>query len=186
MKKINFLLKSNDPINLELGAGSKKGNNDWITSDICKGADLKIDLLQSFPFPDNTIDRIYSSHVLEHFSIRQIEHILSECYRVLKPDGEINVCVPNAEIYINAYNNPKAFDFEFYCRYKPGFRFYSKIDYINYIAYMNGNHLYMFDNDNIIKILIKNKFRNVKLRKFDSKIDPRERDYESIYALGYK
>ncbi len=51
---------------------------------------------------------------------------------------------------------------------------------------MNGNHLYMFDNDNIIKILIKNKFRNVKLCKFDSKIDARERDYESIYALGYK
>lgn len=183
---IKQLLASRKPIYLELGAGSRKGENGWVTSDICRGADLRIDLLEPFPFPDNSIDKIYSSHVFEHFHTHQLEFILSECRRVLKPGGVISVCVPNAEIHLNAYNNPDAFDPDRFCRYKPGYRFYSKIDYINYIAYMGGHHFHMFDQENLIQLLKVNGFRKVSSRGFDPELDLQARDYESIYVQGKK
>lgn len=89
-KRIKQLLVSGKPIFLELGAGPRKGINGWVTSDIGVGPELMIDLLEPFPFPNKSIDMLYSSHVLEHFSTRQLENILKECRRVLKREGVIS------------------------------------------------------------------------------------------------
>jgi predicted SAM-dependent methyltransferase len=185
-KRIKQLLASGDPIFLELGAGPRRGKNGWVTSDVQIGADLMIDLLEPLPFPDNTIDMFYSSHVLEHFSTRQIENILQECRRVLKPGAVLSACVPNAAIYIDAYNNPEAFDSEHFCRYKPAYKFYSKIDYINYMAYMDGQHFHLFDQENLIALLSASGFREVESRGFDPEIDMSERDHISLYVQGLK
>ncbi len=188
--KNNLLIKkiiaSQRPIYLELGSGPKKGTGYWLTADICKGADLRINLLNSLPFPDNSVDKIYSSHVLEHFSTSQIEYILGESLRVLKSGGIFSVCVPNAAIYLNTYHTSEGFDPGIFCRYKPGYQFYSKIDYINYIAYMGGEHKHMFDQENLLCILARNGFRNVQARGFDRHLDMQSRDYQSIYAEGQK
>lgn len=185
-KRIRELLASADPILLELGAGKKKGENGWVTSDITVGPDLFVDLLEPFPFPDSTVEMVYSSHVLEHFSTRQLETILQECRRVLRPGGIISVCVPDAEIYIRAYGNPEEFDPAKYCRYKPAYRFYSKIDYINYMAYMDGFHCHLFDRENLIALLNASGFHEVRIRDFDPETDMVERDHISIYAQGIK
>ena len=57
---------------------------------------------------------------------------------------------------------------------------------LEHIAYMAGQHNYMFDEENLVNILQKVGFKGVKIRKFDSQIDNKERDYESIYAICYK
>lgn len=62
----------------------------------------------------------------------------------------------------------------------------SRIDYVNYIAYMDGHHKYMFDEQNLIVILENKGFRNVRLRNFDPSLDLKERDFESIYAEAQK
>jgi len=183
---IKKLVASGRPIFLELGAGPRKGIKGWITSDTCPGADCVIDLLKPFPFPDNSIDKIYSSHVLEHFLTSQLEFIMGECRRVLKPGGVLSASVPNAAIYIDAYYNPEAFNPEHFCRYKPGYRFYSKIDYLNYIAYMEGRHAHMFDKENLVGMLEANGFRQVRLRDFEPDLDLPARDYESIYVYAEK
>ncbi|MFN2127554.1 MAG: class I SAM-dependent methyltransferase [Anaerolineales bacterium] len=185
-RRIRQLLASGDPIFLELGAGPRKGKNGWVTSDLFIGPDLMIDLLKPLPFPDNTIDMVYASHVLEHFSIQQIENILMECGRVLKLDGMISLCVPDAAIYIDAYQNPESFNPAYYCRYKPAYKFYSKIDYINYVAYMDGQHFHLFDQENLIAILCRSGFREVKGREFDPELDRRDRDHTSLYIQGLK
>ena len=46
------------------------------------------------PFRDNTFDKVYSSHVLEHFSHRETDDILKEWARVLKKNGTIEIIVP--------------------------------------------------------------------------------------------
>jgi SAM-dependent methyltransferase len=46
------------------------------------------------PFPDNTFDCIFSSEVFEH--IFNLEEIMKELYRVLKPNGKIFVTCPFA------------------------------------------------------------------------------------------
>lgn len=180
------LLAAGQPIFLELGSGAKKGINGWVTSDVCQNTDIWLNLLEAFPFPETSVDKIYASHVFEHFTTHQLESILSECLRVLKPGGLLSVCVPNAEIYINAYNHPDTFDPDKFCLYKPAYQFYSKIDYLNYMAYMDGSHHHMFDSENLIQVLRKNGFHNARIRDFDPQLDIQARDYESIYAQGEK
>ena len=62
----------------------------------------------------------------------------------------------------------------------------SKLDQINYMAYMGGEHKYMFDKENLINTILKSNFKEAKLRKFDPNLDLKGRDFESIYAVAYK
>jgi predicted O-linked N-acetylglucosamine transferase (SPINDLY family) len=46
-------------------------------------------------FADNSADEIRASHCLEHFSHRQVPHVLAEWVRVLKPGGLLSIAVPD-------------------------------------------------------------------------------------------
>ncbi len=70
--------------------------------------------------------------------------------------------------------------------YPPAFNHTTLIDYANFIAYMDGEHKYMFDEENLLHILKSNGFRNVRLRPFDPNLDLQERDFVSIYAEAEK
>ena len=70
--------------------------------------------------------------------------------------------------------------------YKPAYNQTTKIDYLNYIAYMDGEHKYMFDEENLLYILESKGFKNVHLRQFDPSIDQLARDSISIYAEAEK
>ena len=45
--------------------------------------------------PDNSVDVIYNCHVLEHFKRRDVERVLREWFRVLKPRGVLRISVPD-------------------------------------------------------------------------------------------
>ncbi len=47
---------------------------------------------------------IYASHILEHFSHREVSAVLSEWHRILKPGGEIFISVPDYSILSKMYN----------------------------------------------------------------------------------
>ena len=113
-----------------------------------------------------------------------MQHFLDECLRVLLPGGIFSICVPNARLYIEAYLTDELEDSFF--GYAPAYNNTTKIDYVNYTAYMDGHHKYMFDEENIIYILKAKGFINPKIREFDSNIDRKERDFESIYAEAEK
>ncbi|GBU25056.1 glycosyl transferase [Fibrobacteria bacterium R8-3-H12] len=181
---IEKLLSSNKNIMLEVGAGEKKGDNGWTTLDINNKCDIYWDLRDGIPFPKDSVSKIYSSHFLEHLTFRECQIFLQECLRVLVPNGIFSICVPNARIYIEAYiKNEKLDDSKFYIS---GFNNTTKIDYVNYMAYMDGHHKYMFDEENILCILAKAGFREVKLRCFDNLLDLEGRNFESIYAEAIK
>lgn len=185
-KVIDLLLNSGEPVQLELGAGNRKMQG-WMSIDLDESSDIYLDLSEPLPFPDNCITQIYSSHVLEHFYYpHPMINLLSECYRILKPGGFFKVAVPSARIYLEAYFNPEKFEADEYCRYKPAFQYNSKIDYVNYIAYMGGVHRYLFDEENLLIILYNAGFKCVKIRDFEHELDLEERKYESIYAEGRK
>jgi predicted SAM-dependent methyltransferase len=100
---------------LNLGCGTRY-LPEWTNVDFVKTGEGVIahNLTLGIPFPDNSFDVVYHSHVLEHFQKNQAETFISECYRVLKPDGIIRIAVPDLEqiarLYIqqleNAKNNP--------------------------------------------------------------------------------
>lgn len=184
-KKAAQLLEARSEISLELGAGAVEGKNGWITIDKCEGADLNWDFHERLPFPDNSVVRIYSSHVLEHFFYRDLVDLLTDCYRVLKPGGLFSACVPDASIYVRGYVDRKNFDRTF-LTYTPAFISDLKMDWINYIAYMDGNHRFMFDEENLHRVLLEAGFVDVRRRDFDPALDLIERKYESIYAVAIK
>lgn len=186
IRKVAALLSGKAPIWLEIGAGPERKLPGWTTADQCEGCDLVLDLSKPLPFPDNSVEKIYSSHVLEHFYFNDLLRLLAECRRVLKPSGSFSASVPNARLYIEAYSKPEKFDPAIFCRHAPAYNYNSKIDYLNYMAYMDGHHRYLFDEENIIAILNKAGFRNPRLRAFDAGLDMPQRDFQSIYAQAEK
>lgn len=185
-RHINYLIKEKKTIYLEIGAGNKKGKNGWITLDLTPDCDIYWDLNEGLPFPDESICKIYSSHVFEHFTFKEGQRLIDECLRVLIKDGIFSICVPNAKLWIDAYSNNKSLNKNQFFGYKLAYNNISQIDYVNYIAYMDGHHKYMFDEKNLIIILERKGFRNVRLRNFDPNLDLKARNYGSIYAEAQK
>jgi predicted SAM-dependent methyltransferase len=180
------MLHTHSEIKLEIGSGPVKGKNGWTTLDLSKQSNLYWDLSEALPFPEDSVDWIYSSHVLEHFHYSELIRLLKDCLRILKPGGVFSVCVPDASIYVQGYINHETFNREEYLAYKPAVISDARMDILNYIAYMDGNHQYMFDKENLVRILSHSGFTSVRLRDFDPGLDLEDRRYESIYALGTK
>lgn len=49
----------------------------------------------SIPLPDNSVDRILSIHLIEHFHHYDVIKLLREWWRVLAPGGEIEIHTPD-------------------------------------------------------------------------------------------
>lgn len=59
-------------------------------------ADFKVDLFK-FPLPwkNETVDEIHASHFVEHIPQDKRWPFFEECWRILKPEGKMNIVVPN-------------------------------------------------------------------------------------------
>jgi predicted SAM-dependent methyltransferase len=52
--------------------------------------------IDRLPFiADGSVDLIYACHVLEHFKRREVDSVLGEWFRVLKPGGILRLAVPD-------------------------------------------------------------------------------------------
>lgn len=80
-----------DAVRLNLGAGRHRLAG-FISVDIKEGKSC-----YPLDYADESVDEIYASHVLEHFSHRQTMDVLREWKRVLKPWGKIRIAVPDFE-----------------------------------------------------------------------------------------
>lgn len=56
--------------------------------------DFRCDIRKT-PFATGEFDLVYSSHTLEHFSREEVHEVVAEMIRLLKPDGELRLVVPN-------------------------------------------------------------------------------------------
>jgi SAM-dependent methyltransferase len=61
------------------------------------------DISKGLPFPVNSIDVVYHSHLLEHLDRSAAPGFLSEVRRVLKPGGIQRIVVPDLEKLCTAY-----------------------------------------------------------------------------------
>lgn len=61
------------------------------------------DLTTPFPWSDNSVDAIYSSHTLEHLSREQGRKFLRQCHRVLRSGGVIRIVVPDLSCMVRRY-----------------------------------------------------------------------------------
>lgn len=61
--------------------------------------------IRKIALPDNSADLILASDVLEHFSHREVDVVLAEWGRVLKPGGELVIRCPSLRLQVKAYVN---------------------------------------------------------------------------------
>lgn len=183
--KVKLLFSEQAHNRLEIGAGRSKKQG-VVTSDLDLKSDYPFDLRAGLPFPDESIDFIYAEHVLEHFQYTEILIILEECKRVMKPGAVLKISVPDARIYLNAYCDPDGFDYKTFCTFDTGLSYRVRINYVNYIFYMDGFHRYMFDDESLLFILNSAGFDQVCTREYEAGLDQMERMYESLYAQCVK
>jgi len=61
-------------------------------------------LTKKFPWSDGSVDVVYASHIIEHFSKQDGLRLIKECHRVLKKNGIIRIIVPDLKVLIDRYN----------------------------------------------------------------------------------
>lgn len=90
-------------LKLHLGCGEIH-LDDFINIDIIKTQAVdKIMDVRKLEYEDNSIEAIYSAHVLEHFTRPEAPQVLKEWYRVLKPGGRLIIVNPNLNRWILRY-----------------------------------------------------------------------------------
>lgn len=108
---------------LNLGCG-QRFHPDWVNLDLhpTEPSVQQWDLQEDLPFPEESFDVVYHSHVLEHFSKTDGLQLLHRCRRVLKPNGILRVVVPDLEriarLYLEALEKSLGGDLAWRQRYE--------------------------------------------------------------------
>jgi ubiquinone/menaquinone biosynthesis C-methylase UbiE len=99
---------------LEIGPGSQKLGPEWTTMNVVKTPATDVvgtwGQASRLPFPDNSFDVIYASHVLEHVWWYRVPTALSAALCALKPGGGLELWVPNFEYIVECYRDRRCGD----------------------------------------------------------------------------
>jgi SAM-dependent methyltransferase len=91
-------------VRVHLGPGQRKYLPGWVNVDanmFTGKCDVWANLSDGLPFRDDTVDAIYSHHVIEH--LPDLDSHFREMFRVLKPGGVFRVGGPNGDGAIRQY-----------------------------------------------------------------------------------
>jgi predicted SAM-dependent methyltransferase len=184
------------PLKLNLGcdANVKAG---WVNIDLFKAtADIRLDLREPLPFPDNSAACIYSEHVFEHLAYPCIHdamgwtvetpgapseamQLLRESRRVLIPGGVFSIGVPDAERAVAQYAGR---EFE---RWGPPW-VDTPMHFLNYVFRQGRDHKYAYDEETLGRLLSTAGFVDVRRRVFDSRLDSAHRMNDTLYMEARK
>jgi ubiquinone/menaquinone biosynthesis C-methylase UbiE len=112
-------------------------------------------LQKRFPWKDNSVDVIYCSHVLEHFTLKDGIIFLKECKRILnKQNGVIRIVVPDIKFYVLEYLNGSNDSFNFYNMLNVNYVY----EFDNYFKkklapFFRHPHKCMYDLDSLLRVL---------------------------------
>lgn len=105
------------------------------------------------PFHDESVDYIYSSHLLEHLFKEDAWTLLNEMYRILRKNGIIRIVVPDLEYVVELYKQNKKEE---------------ALEYVfpNSKADDFSRHRYMYDFEMLSSLLGKVGFHSIKKWEF--------------------
>jgi len=131
---------------------------------VCRSNNINYcDAREKLPFKNNSVDVIYSCHMIEHLDRDEVGLFLNEAFRVLKSGGIIRLVVPDLrkEIidYLNhgdadkfisqslmAQNNPKTF-----------------LQKLRLLLFGFRNHLWLYDSNSLKRLILSHGFGNIKI-----------------------
>jgi predicted SAM-dependent methyltransferase len=158
-----------------------------VNVDLDQAADLCLDLREPLPFPDNSVNRIYSEHFFEHLGFEEGAAFLKECHRVLLPGGRLSVGVPDARLCLQDY---VADDREKWrlVRDRYGYPAWcsTPMHGVNHFFRQNGEHQYAYDEETLVELIQECGFSNVHGRPWDPALDLEARREGTLYVDGEK
>ena len=95
------------PLKVNIGCGYEPFPG-WTNLDLdpASRADIVWDVTDGLPFPDGSCAFIYSEHFVEHLTIQEGVHFLTECHRSLQKGGVFRIGMPSAaELARHYYEN---------------------------------------------------------------------------------
>jgi len=110
LTKISFkknLQKIGKKISKLIEKGKKEVKEDYYTRTTFKN--FYYQKGDNLPFEDNSIDFIYSEHFFEHLFFDEALSLMQDCHRILKPNGVIRTCVPDADLRTYAPPEPAGY-----------------------------------------------------------------------------
>jgi predicted SAM-dependent methyltransferase len=84
MRRLNIGC-GNDTRDGWINIDSRKWNSNVVVRDVTRG----------LPYDNESVDEIYTSHMVEHLNPTDAQFFLKECERVIKPDCKIEIRVPH-------------------------------------------------------------------------------------------
>jgi predicted SAM-dependent methyltransferase len=174
------------PLRLNLGSGFQPKEG-WINVDLSDQAALTLDLREPLPFPDASVEAIYTEHFLEHLdygglddstawqletpgSPSQALRFLRECRRVLKPGGTLDIVVPDAEGIVQEYVARHEQPFPKYGWWGPAWCD-TPMHCVNYVFRQGREHRYAYDEETLARVLESVGFASVSRRAFNPSTD---------------
>ena len=174
---------------LKLLSKAQRENIEWNKENTITYADAT----KRLPFADNSVECIYTSHMVEHLSREGVLQFLSEVLRVLEHDGIVRIAVPDLRLAVEDYlTSQDADDFmsRILVQARPINTFRQKLGLL-----LSGyrHHQWMYDGKSLSKLLDERGFRNVQvcadgftLISNPEGLDLYERSGQSVYVEGVK
>jgi len=140
------------------------------------------DVIDGLPFPDNSLDGVYSSHFIEHLDFEVALLYFKEAYRVLRPGGVMRTICPDLGIWIEKLYTSEDKFFETYKELIHNNWYSNKVknfadklstkSQIFNSMFFNWGHKWMWDEEALRKELSKVGFRNITRTNFgESKLE---------------
>ena len=123
------------------------------------------DAASSIPEKNNSIDLIYSSHMLEHLDKDEADIFLVNCRKILKPKGILRLVVPDFDILIEKYSIDEDVDKFIYSSCLVGEKPKSFKKKIQYMIQGHGWHHQMFTKKSLKKTLEIHGYKSIKFFK---------------------
>lgn len=112
--------ENKQPLKLDVGCGKEK-HDGYVGVDIVgvPGVDVVCDINEGLPYNNESVQEILTSHLLEH--IENLEKVMKEFHRVLRPGGILKIFVPHCFSPI-AFGDPthkRFFTFDTFTQFDP-------------------------------------------------------------------
>jgi predicted SAM-dependent methyltransferase len=123
----------------------------------------KADASKYIPLPDNSVEVLYSSHMVEHLDREEVKSFLSEARRILIKNGIIRIVVPDLRIMVDKYlANGDADEFiknTGLAHLRPK-TLYEKLCYV---MIRKSLHRWMYDGPAVVRLLVSAGFRDLRI-----------------------
>lgn len=151
------------------------------------------DATQGLPIQDESVDVLYSSHMLEHLDKNETEKFLGEAFRVLRPGGIIRIAVPDLKRQIAHYNECGDADAFIEATHLCAPRPRSLAQRLRLLLVGTRHHQWMYDGNSLSALLQKHGFikaevmpvGQTKIHAYEP-LDLQERAFESVYVEAEK